>query len=423
MSSISTFNIAVPDSQLKQLNEKLHAATFPDELDEAGWDMGVPLSEMKRLVTVWRESFDWRAQEKKLNEQLNQFIVPISVDGFGELDIHVVHHRNGNPRAIPLLFIHGWPGSFLEATKLIPLLVQGDDGPAFDVVVPSLPNYGFSQGVQRRGFGLAQYAESMHKVMITLGYDEYVIQGGDWGSVIARTMAQYYAKHIQAIHLNFIAVMPPLPWRNPLRFLHSLASVPLSAKDRRAIGRTVDYVLNGSAYMKQQQTRPQTLGYGLHDSPVALLAWIYDKLHSWSDNYQWTDDEIFTWISVYYFSRAGPTASTRIYHEASASKPETQNIGAESKKEVITNWITVPEVLSASAQNNVRFAVAQFKEEIIQLPTAWYRSIGNVVQEKEFEHGGHFAAWEVPEVLAGDLKDFLGRDGPAYEAVQGKDGY
>lgn len=107
MGSISTFNIAVPDSQLKQLNEHLEAATFPDELDEAGWDMGVPLSEMKRLITSWRENFDWRAREKKLNEQLNQFIVPIPVDGFGELDIHVVHHKNGSPRAIPLLFIHG----------------------------------------------------------------------------------------------------------------------------------------------------------------------------------------------------------------------------------------------------------------------------------------------------------------------------
>jgi hypothetical protein len=150
--------------------------------------------------------------------------------------------------------------------------------------------------------------------------------------MIARAMAQYYAKHIQAIHLNFIPVIPPFPWRNPLRFLQSLASVPFSAKDRRAIGRTVDYALNGNAYMKQQETRPQTLGYGLHDSPVALLAWIYDKLHSWSDNYQWTDDEILTWISVYYFSRAGPTASTRIYHEGSASQPKSKGTGVMASR-------------------------------------------------------------------------------------------
>lgn len=170
MSSIKPFNIAVPDEQLKQLHQKLEHATFPDELDEAGWDMGVPLAEMKKLVKTWRDDFDWRSQEKKLNEQLNQLAVPVSVDGFGELEIHVVHHRSGKENAIPLLFIHGCmklqvavlgtimtcrltcrtgPGSFLEATKLIPLLVRDDNGPAFDVVAPSLPNYGFSQGVQK----------------------------------------------------------------------------------------------------------------------------------------------------------------------------------------------------------------------------------------------------------------------------------
>lgn len=242
--------------------------------------------------------------------------------------------------------------------------------------------------------------------------------------MIARTMAQYYALHIQAIHLNFIIVTPPFPWRSPLRFLHSLASIPFSAKDRAAVSRTVDYALRGNAYMKQQQTRPQTLGYGLQDSPVGLLAWIYDKLHSWSDNYPWTDDEILTWVSIYYFSRAGPTASTRIYYEASAPKPESGTTGnGKQGEQTITKWMTLSEVLAASAHYNVRFAVAQFKEEIVQWPIAWYRSIGNVLQEKEFDRGGHFAAWEVPELLAGDLKEFLGRDGPAYEAVQGKDGY
>lgn len=244
--------------------------------------------------------------------------------------------------------------------------------------------------------------------------------------MIARTMSQYYAQHIQAIHLNFIPVIPPLPWRSPLRFLQSLASVPFSAKDRASIARTMEYAFRGNAYMKQQETRPQTLGYGLHDSPVGLLAWIYDKLHSWSDNYTWTDEEILTWVSVYYFSRAGPTASTRIYYEASAPKPgnmvTTGEVGKE-EDQTATKWMTLPAVLAACAPPNVRFAVAQFKEEIVMWPMAWYRSIGNVVQEREFDRGGHFAAWEVPELLAGDLKEFLGKDGPAYEAVQGKDGY
>ncbi|KAJ5176240.1 Alpha/beta hydrolase fold-1 [Penicillium canariense] len=427
MTIVSPFNIAVPDAQIEQLHKKLEQATFPNELDGAGWDMGVPLAEMKRLATVWRENFDWRAQEKRLNEQLQQYTVPISVDGFGELDIHFIHHRSCSLNAIPLLFIHGWPGSFLEATKLIPLLTKGNEGPVFDVVVPSLPNFGFSQGVLKKGFGLAQYAETLHKLMMTLKYDEYgkltlAIQGGDWGSMIARAMAQYYAKHIQAIHLNFIPVVPPYPWRSPLRFLQSLASVPFSAKDRACIARTMDYAQRGNAYMKQQATRPETLGYGLHDSPVALLAWIYDKLHLWSDGYQWTDEEILTWVSIYFFSRAGPAASIRIYYEASAKRPDSTKTTGEPDGQ-IKNWITLDQVLAAHAPPNVRFAVAQFKEEIVMWPMAWYHAIGNVTKEKEFDRGGHFAAWEVPELLAGDLKEFFSRDGAGYEAVQGKDGY
>ncbi|KAJ5635215.1 epoxide hydrolase [Penicillium longicatenatum] len=410
--SITPFTIAVPDEQITQLNQKLQQATFPDELDAAGWDMGVPLADMKRLVTTWREKFDWRTQEKKLNEQFKQFTVPVSVDDFGDLEIHVLHHCSGNPRAIPLLFMHGWPGNFLEATKLIPLLMKDDGGPAFDVVAPSLPNYGFSQGVQKKGFGLAQFAETAHKLMIALGYDQYVIQGGDWGSAIARTMAVYYPEHIQAIHLNTIPVSPPYPWRSPLNFLKSLISVPFSAKDRGNIKNTIEYVTKGSAYLLQQGTRPQTLGYGLQDSPVALLAWIYDKLHSWSDAYPWTDEEILTWVSVYYFSRAGPTASIRLYYESLAQKPET-----------VTKWMSMTQMFDARAPENVRFAVAQFKREIVQWPMAWYRAIGNVVKETEFERGGHFAAWEVPELVAGDLKEFLGKDGPAYAVIEGKDGY
>ncbi|KAJ5569864.1 Alpha/beta hydrolase fold-1 [Penicillium hispanicum] len=429
MTAITPFTIAVADAKMDQLRRKLEQATFPDEIEAAGWEMGVPLADMKRLVNTWRDNFNWRAQEKKLNEQLEQYTVPISVDGFGELEIHAVHHRSGNSNAIPLLFIHGWPGSFLEATKLIPLLTKNQDGPVFDVVAPSLPNFGFSQGVQKKGFGLAQYAETLHKLMIALGYDEYVIQGGDWGSMIARTMSQYYPQHIQAIHLNFIPVIPPYPWRNPLLFLQSLASVPFSAKDRAYIASTIGYATKGNAYMKQQETRPQTLGYGLHDSPIALLAWMYDKLHAWSDSYPWSDEEILTWVSVYYFSRAGPTASTRIYYEASAQEPNTLQDTGDGRKHAgqaewtATNWMTLEQVLGARATSSVRFAVAQFKKEIVMWPMAWYRLIGNVVKETEFDRGGHFAAWEVPELLAGDLKEFLGKEGPAYGAIQGKDGY
>ncbi|OQD68193.1 hypothetical protein PENPOL_c003G07803 [Penicillium polonicum] len=366
MTSVTAYNIAVPDEQLQQLRQKLDHTTFPNELDASGWDMGVPLLEIKRLVDGWREKFDWR------------------------------------------------PGSFLEATKLIPLLTKSNrDGPVFDVVAPSLPNFGFSQGVKKRGFGLAQA----------------VIQGGDWGSMIARTMSQYYPQHTRAIHLNFIPVMPPYPWRSPYLFIKSLLCVPFSAKDRGYIARTFEYFTRGNAYMKQQETRPQTLGYGLHDSPVGLLAWIYDKMRTWSDKYPWTDEEILTWVSVYYFSTAGPVASTRIYYEASAPKRAGGAYVSEDSaqedllEEADLNYMSLEQILAARAPQSVRFAVAQFREEIIMWPIAWYRSIGDVVQETEYDHGGHFAAWEVPDLLVSDIKRFLGNNGPAYGAVAGRDGY
>ncbi|KAE8394577.1 hypothetical protein ETB97_008053 [Aspergillus alliaceus] len=408
-----TFEISVPDAQLRHLQQKLDTATFPDELDDADWDMGVPLDEMRRLISYWRDGFDWRQKERELNENLTQFIVPISVSGFGDLDIHCLHHTSQNTQAIPLLFIHGWPGSFLEATKLIPLLTRRDKAqPAFHLVAPSLPNFGFSSAVKKKGFGLVQYAEAMHNVMVALGYKEYVVQGGDWGSIIARVMANRYSDHIKAVHLNFLPVALPYPWRSPLVFLRSLFTIPFSPDDKAHLAATRDYLTQGNAYMRQQETRPQTLGYALQDSPVALLAWIYDKLHSWSDSYPWTDDEILTWVSIYCFSTAGPAASVRIYYEA-----------ARNDSTATAPGMSTIDVISKPTPSNVKLSVAQFKTELIRVPMLWTGLAGSVVRAREFDCGGHFAAWEVPDLLADDLKNFLGRNGQAYGAVSGKDGY
>ncbi|THC99846.1 hypothetical protein EYZ11_000658 [Aspergillus tanneri] len=407
------FQIAVPDTHLERLRKKLETAVFPDELDDAQWDMGVPLNEMKRLTAYWRDGFNWRRQEQDLNDKLNQFLVPIAVAGFGELDIHCLHHVSSNPSAIPLLFIHGWPGSFLEAIKLIPLLTTGNnDQPAFHLVAPSLPNFGFSSGVKQKGFGLVQYAEAMHAVMSALGYDEYAIQGGDWGSILARVMAMRYPNHAKAIHLNMFPVAPPFPWRNPLLFLQSLLTIPFSSTDKAHLAVTKHYLTQGSGYMRQQETRPQTLGYALQDSPVALLAWIYDKLHAWSDDYPWTDDEILTWVSIYQFSTAGPAASIRIYYEATRNDSSSTPPG-----------LSTTEVLSTAAPSCVKLAVAQFNRELIKTPLSWRGLLGSVVRANEYDCGGHFAAWEVPELLAADLKGFLGKNGQAYGAVAGKDGH
>ncbi|KAF9884173.1 hypothetical protein FE257_002231 [Aspergillus nanangensis] len=405
--------IAVAEDDLQRLDAKLATTSFPDELDDAEWDMGVPLEDMKRLTTYWRHGFNWRQKEQDLNEKLSQFTVPVTVAGFGELDIHFLHHTSANPNAIPLLFIHGWPGSFLEATKLIPLLINGDENqPAFHLVAPSLPNFGFSSAVKKKGFGLAQYAEAMHAVMITLGYNEYVVQGGDWGSMIARIMAHRYSEHTKAVHVNFLPVAPPYPWKSPLVFLQSLLTIPFSAKDKGNLAVTQHYLSQGNAYLRQQETRPQTLGYALHDSPVALLAWIYDKLHTWTDDYKWTDDEILTWVSVYYFSTAGPAASIRIYYEA-----------AQKSDLFDTSKMGTLDVVSRPAPSNVKLAVAQFHRELIKVPLSWMSLAGNAIRAKEYERGGHFAAWEVPDLLAYDLRSFLGKNGQAWAVVPGKNGY
>lgn len=222
-------------------------------------------------------------------------------------------------------------------------------------------------------------------------------------------MALQYPEQVKAIHLNFNPVMPPYPWKNPILFLQSLLSLPFSAKDRAKLANSKFYLDEGNGYLHQQQTRPQTLGYGLHDSPVGLLAWIYEKLHAWTDSYPWTDDEILTWVSIYQFSVAGPSASTRIYYEA-MHPPATASHRTISRKELF----------SSCAPKSVKIAVAHFPREILTMPLSWNQAAGNVVRQTEFDRGGHFAAWEVPELLAGDLKSFFGKEGQAHGAVAEK---
>jgi len=177
MDSIYKHTINISDSHVQDLKQRLSLARFPDELDGAGWDMGSPLKEIRRLTKYWRDQFDWRQSERKLAE-LPHYVTCIQCDGFESLRIHFIHKKSQAKNAIPLLFAHGWPGNFLEVTKLLEPLSQGGGGPAFDIVAPSLPNFGFSEGTNKQGFAIAQYAETLHKLMLKLGYDEYVTQGG-----------------------------------------------------------------------------------------------------------------------------------------------------------------------------------------------------------------------------------------------------
>jgi pimeloyl-ACP methyl ester carboxylesterase len=393
------FNVSVSDDKIALLKAKLDTVTFPDELDDAGWKYGAPLADIKRLVARWNDGYDWKHQESILNQALPQFVRDIDVEGFGTLNIHYVYQKSECVDAIPLLFVHGWPGSPFEVKKLLPLLTAtSPEYPSFDVVAYSLPGYAFSEAPKKRGFGLAQYAEVGNKLMLALGYNEYVTQGGDWGHMVTRKIANIYGgKHSRAWHTNMGHAQRPHPLRTPLRFLLNLV-IPNTPAEKAGLARTKYFIEQGRGYDIEQSTRPQTIGYALADSPVGLLAWMYEKLVDWTDDYPWTDDEVLTWVSIYWFSRAGPAASCRIYYE-------------------------VGEVVIEAPVPKIPMGVSFFPKELVNWPRAWVRATGNVVFTSEHTHGGHFAAHEQPEALAGDLRKMFGKGGAAFGVVPGKAGY
>ncbi|KAH9974906.1 alpha/beta-hydrolase [Lactifluus volemus] len=363
------FQITIPDDVLALLNRKLEDTRFPDEVDESQWERGAPLADIKRLVERWKNGYDWRTHERELNK-LPMFTRSIEVEGFGELNVHYVHQRSRVNGAIPLLFVHGWPGSFIEVTKVLPLLTgSSPEYPSFHVVAPSIPGYAWSQGVLKKGFHGKHYARYLfNKLMISLGYSEYVTQGGDWGHVLTLITASLYGpKNVKASHTNM-----PL---KPLGYLKFLLT-PYTSRDIQGITNTQNLFETGLGYFAEQTTKPQTLGYSLMDSPVGMLAWIYEKLVAWTDSYPWSDDEVLTWVSIYWFSRAGPAASVQIYYEL---------------------------------QNPTRRSLLRAKAK--------------VVFESEHDTGGHFAAYEEPEALVDDLRKMFGKSGPAASIVPGCPGY
>ncbi|KAF3760713.1 alpha/beta-hydrolase [Cryphonectria parasitica EP155] len=267
-----------------------------------GYDIqqGVPVPQMQGLLHHWKTEYlpKWRQHEAKLNE-LPMFTMPVESDGFGTLDIHFVHARSNNPNAIPLLFVHGWPGSFLEVTKMLKGLTSPEDASsqAFHVVAPSLPNYGFSDGVKKRGFNICHYGFVLNKLMLGLGYNRHHDQS------LRGNLAMFdFLNLLKKPWLILLAMLWPPFW---------------PSKDSIAgLRRGLNYASGGNDYYRLQSTRPQTVAFCLEDPPVGLLGWMYEKLIHWTDECQWTEDEVLTWASIYWFSRAGPVASVRTYFEA-----------------------------------------------------------------------------------------------------------
>ncbi|KAL8779624.1 MAG: hypothetical protein Q9213_006853 [Squamulea squamosa] len=320
-------------------------------------------------MDFWRNSYNWREEEAGLN-RLPQYMTKVHVAGFGDLEMHFVHSISTAANAVPLLFIHDWPGSFAEVTKILPLLNEA----GFHVVAPSLPGYGFSQCPDKPGFTYEHVAESVHQIMSILGYSEYVVQGGDWGSDIARNLGKEYPAKVKAVHINHVNLitMPEPEFdREP----------DYTDFEKRSIEQYRHFTRKEFAYYMVQGSKPRTLGFAMHDSPIGILAWMMDKLFTWSDNYPWKSSELVTWTLLHYFP--GPTIAFYMYKENQATK----------RHEV--PYESTPTGVSA------------FPGEMEMVPRAWAEKTANIVFWQEHDKGGHFAAWENPEALAEDMVKFF----------------
>ena len=377
--AIVPFTIAVPDAVLEDLRERLARARYPDELEGAGWTYGANLAYVRELVDYWRDDFDWRAQERRLN-RFEQFRTDI--DG---LDVHFIHRRAADPDAFPLLIVHGWPGSFVEFHKIIEPLADpaghgGQAADAFHLVIPSIPGYGFSDKPREAGYSPRRMAEIFAKLMARLGYARYGAQGGDYGSLISRILGRIDAEHVAGIHLNLCTAGPPPGVADPT------VGVP-AAELEQMRERQAFWTDDERGYSAIQGTKPQTIGYALNDSPVGLAAWIVEKFRAWSDvngdvESKFTKDELLTNVTVYWVTET-PTSAARLYYEL-----RHPGFPAAGRVEVPTGC-------------------AAFPKEISFTPRRWLEAAYNLTHFTIMPRGGHFAALEEPALLIDDVRAFF----------------
>ncbi|RAK72329.1 epoxide hydrolase [Aspergillus fijiensis CBS 313.89] len=394
MSDIANYSVHLPDRLLEEIKIKLQYARLDEGMAEVEWnDLEIGHANFKRLVEYWRDEYDWRKFEAYVNNSFHHFQTPLPVSGFEDINLHFLHHRSSRPGAIPLIFVHGWPGSFLEACKIIPLLTEPKEGQqAFHVVAPSLPGYGFSSYTKKSGFGLEQHAECLARLMKKLGYHQYVCQGGDWGSSIVRYMALNHSNAVRAIHINMLLALPPDEHKSPEKYARYSRN-EYSEQEIRNLERTHWFSTEERGYQRIQETQPVTLGYALHDSPVAILAWFVGKLSAWTDDYPWTPDELIHWSLIHY--QGSPSAAMQIYKEASA----VLNASPDS---MLGQYICQP--VGASV----------FPKELWIAPRDWVKEACNVQFWRHHRRGGHFAAWECPQALVDDVAEFYREDGPVF---------
>jgi pimeloyl-ACP methyl ester carboxylesterase len=369
------FTIAVSDEQLKDLQGRLARTRWPERETVADWSQGVPLEYLKELCAYWREGYDWRRAEAQLNA-IDQFRTEL--DG---LQIHFLHARSPHPQAMPLLITHGWPGSVLEFMKVLGPLTDppahgGDAADAFHVVCPSLPGYGFSERPVEAGWSVQRIAAAWGQLMARLGYERYGAQGGDWGASVTMALALIDPDHLAGIHLNMALADPAA--------LGTFGE--LNEQEQAALRSFANYNEWDSGYSTEQATRPQTVGYGLVDSPVGLCAWILEKFWSWMDcdgdpQSVLTRDELLDNIMLYWLPATG-ASSARLYWE--------------SFRKVDFSPIAVPTGCSI------------FPKEIFRLSRRWAESrFSDLRHFNELDRGGHFAAFEQPQLYLEEVWAFF----------------
>ncbi|HVK49109.1 MAG TPA: epoxide hydrolase [Pseudobacter sp.] len=383
---IRPFTVNFPEGDLTELRQRVLATRWPARETVSDRSQGVQLNRLKDLLQYWGTSYNWRKAEAKLNA-LPQF--KTTIDG---LDIHFIHVRSNHPNALPLIITHGWPGSIFELYKTIdpltnPTAYGGKASDAFDVVIPSMPGYGFSALPTEPGWGPDRMARAWDVLMKRLGYKKYVSQGGDWGAVVADAMGRLAPAGLLGIHVNMPATVPP----EIAKALQSGAPAPagLSVKEKKAYESMNDLYTKGAGYAGIMVTRPQTLAYGLNDSPAGLAAFFYDKFNDWTYSggdaeKVLTKDEILDDITLYWLTGTAGS-SAQLYWQNN-----NNNFNVVEQK---TREIKVP------------VAITVFPGEIYQAPETWARrAYPKLIYFNEVNNGGHFAAWEQPQLFAQELR-------------------
>jgi pimeloyl-ACP methyl ester carboxylesterase len=377
---VQPFKIAVDQSVLDDLKRRLANTRWPDEIPSSSWDYGCNLDYLTELVDYWRAGFDWRAQERKLNA-FHHF--KSKVDG---LNIHFIHQQGQGPNPMPLVITHGWPSSFFEMSKIVPLLADpgrhgGDPADAFDVVAPSLPGFGFSERPAQQGIEVQRVADMWAKLMAeNLGYPRFAAQGGDIGAGVTSRLGFAHPGKMIGIHVT--SVTRPTPALGP-------GASALTEAERAHMDQRERWQQSEGGYSHIQGTKPQTLSYGLNDSPAGLAAWIVEKYRTWSDcggdvEARFTKDELLTTVTIYWVTQT-IGSSTRMYYE--------------NQRKV---WVMQP-----GERVRVPSAMALFPQEIARPPREWAERSYNVCRWTEMPRGGHFAALEEPELLAEDIRAFF----------------